>query len=114
MNRGAAAYWIARSSRAMTARVGWERGASCHSLRLTEPLPHAGIGVGILGDVADHRDRIRARRKNLRGVLELDAADRDQRDGADALLPLRDLRNALRFEAHRLQGGEEDRAQRDI
>ena len=56
----------------------------------------------------------RAGGKDLRGVLELDAADRDQRNRTDALLPFRDLWNALRFEAHRLQGGEEDRAQRDI
>src|SRR5690242_4750228 len=56
-----------------------ERGASRPLVRQAEPLPHAGVRVGILRDVADHRNRIRARGKDLRSVLELDAADGDQR-----------------------------------
>ena len=52
--------------------------------------------------------------ENLGGLFELDAADRDQRDVADALLPFGDLRNALRREAHRFQRGRKDRAERDV
>src|SRR4051794_3820356 len=131
-SREAAAYWIARSSRAMTTGgvdgLGGE--ASCGLpgqaqpfppppipgglLGQAEPLPHPRIRVGILGDVGNDGDGICARGKDLRGVLELDAADRDQRDIADALLPFRYLRNALRLEAHRFERGEEDRTQRDI
>src|SRR4051794_3205673 len=115
-SREAAAYWIARSSRAMTTECvdGLGGEASRGLLGQAEPLPHPRIRVGVLGDVGNDGDGIRARGKDLRGVLELDAADRDQWDIADALFPFRDLRNALRLEAHRLQGGEEDRAQRDI
>src|SRR3954468_20953108 len=90
-SREAAAYWIARSSRAMTAECvdGLGGAASRGLLRLAEPLPYPRIRIGILGAGADDGDAIPAGGKDLRGVLELDAADRDQRDGADTLLPFR-------------------------
>src|SRR5581483_372015 len=88
---------------------------SSRRLRLHgQPRAHARVGVGVLGDVGNDGDGIRAGRENLGGVLELDAADRNQRDVADAFLPFADLRDPLRREAHRLQRGEEDRAERDI
>src|SRR3954469_22088836 len=107
----AAEYWISASSRAMTVASGVraER-ASRGLLGQAEPLPDPRIRVGILRDVGNDGDGIGARRKDLRGVFELDAADRDQRNRTDAFLPFRDLWNALRFKAPRLQGGEEDRA----
>src|SRR5579872_5057234 len=81
---------------------------------LAKPLFDPFVGVGVLGDVGNDRDRIRAGCKNLVRLLEPDAADRDQGKGADALLPLGDLRNALRREAHRLQRGRKDRTERDV
>jgi len=35
---------------------------------LAEPLPHPRVGVGVLGDVADDGDGIRAGGKNLEGT----------------------------------------------
>jgi len=58
---------------------------------LAEPGAHAGIGVGVLGDVADDGDRVGAGGENVGGLFKLDAADRDQRDVADALFPLREI-----------------------
>src|SRR5215210_6894498 len=81
---------------------------------LSEPGAHPRVGIGILGDIADHGDAVGAGNENLRRLFELDAADRDQRDVADAFLPFADLRNALRREPHRLQCGGKDRAQRDV
>ena len=72
------------------------------------------VRVGVLGDVGNDGDGIGAGGENLRGLLELDAADRDQRDVADALLPFGDFRNALRRKAHRFQRGRKDRPERDI
>src|SRR3954447_1546765 len=90
---------------------GW---VSSRGLRvLAEPGEHARVGVGVLGDVADHGDRVGAGGKNLGGVFELDAADCNQWNGADALFPLGDFCNALRREAHRFQPGRKYRAQRD-
>src|SRR6185437_3803564 len=97
----AAAYWIARSSWAMTAECVGRRYALRSLLAIVQPLPHPCIGFGVLGDVGNDGDGIGAGGKDLGGVLELAAADGDKRDGADALLPLGDLRNALRREAHR-------------
>src|SRR6185437_45193 len=87
---------------------------SCSLRARAQPLPHPGIGVGVLGDVGNDRDGIGAGGEDLGGLLELDAADRDQRNGTDALLPFADLRNALWREAHRFQRGREDRAECDI
>src|SRR5689334_1818124 len=99
----AAAYWIARPSRATTTECVGRSRASRGLRGLAQPLPHPRIGVGVLGDVGNHRNGIGASGKNVGCLLELDAADRDQRNIADALLPFPDLRNALRRKAHRLQ-----------
>src|SRR5205823_3431880 len=72
---------------------------------LSEPGAHPRVGIGVLGDVADHGDRIGAGGENLARLFELDAADRNQRERADALLPFGDLGNALRREPHRFQRG---------
>src|SRR5262249_6107684 len=79
-----------------------------------KPLSDPCIGGGVLGDIGTNGNGIGAGGETLRSLLELEAADRDQRNIADALLPLGDLRNALRREAHRFQRGRKDRPQRDI
>src|SRR5882724_11902480 len=58
---------------------------------LAKPLSYPRVGVGILGDVTDDGDRVGAGGENFCGLFELDAADRDQRNVADALFPLGDL-----------------------
>src|SRR5258705_9676154 len=87
---------------AMTGRIS--RGLRVH----LQPRAHPRVGIWVLRHVADHGDGIGAGGENLGGLFELDAADRDQRDSADALLPFGDLRDALRREAHRFQRGRED------
>src|ERR1700686_3844265 len=79
-----------------------------------EPRAHPRVGLGVLGDVADHGDRIGAGGKNLARLFELDAADRNQRNIADALFPFGDFWDALRRKAHRFQRGRKDRAERDV
>src|ERR1700730_6549745 len=79
-----------------------------------EPRAHPRVGLGVLGDVADDGDRIGAGGKNLARLFELDAADRDQWNAADALFPFGDFWNALRGEAHRFQRGRKDRPERDV
>src|SRR5687768_8855437 len=91
-----------------------EDGTSCGFNHLFEPSFYPRIWIRVLRDVADHGDRVRAGGINLWRLLELDAADRDQRDVAGALLPFGDFRNSLRCEAHRLQRGRKDRTKRDI
>ena len=66
---------------------------SCLLRRLrgeAKPGAHARIWVAVLGDVADDGDRIGTRGIDRVAQFERDAADGDQRDGSDALLPLRD------------------------
>src|ERR1700744_4669590 len=77
---------------------------------LAEPLSDPRVGVGVLGDVADDGNRVGAGGKDRRGLFELDATDRDQRNVADPLLPLGDLGNPLRSKTHRLQRGRVDRS----
>ena len=47
--------------------------------------PDARIRIGVLGDVADDGDGIRAGGEDVGRVFELDAADGDQRNVADAI-----------------------------
>src|SRR6476659_9220152 len=47
---------------------------------VAEPLPDPRVRIGVLGDVADDGDGVRAGGKDFSGLFELDAADRDQRD----------------------------------
>src|SRR5882672_11962684 len=54
---------------------------------LLQPRAHPRVGLWVLRHVADDGDGIGAGGENLGGLFELDAADRDQRDIADALLP---------------------------
>src|SRR6516165_2347425 len=79
-----------------------------------EPGADARVRIRVLRDVADDGDRIGSGRKDLRGLFELDAADRDQRRGADTLLPFGYSRNALRPESHGLQCGRENRPECNI
>src|SRR5882757_1262628 len=62
---------------------------------VAEPLSYPCVGVGILRHVADDGDRVGAGSKDLGGLFELDAADRDQGNVADALFPFGDFWNAL-------------------
>src|SRR3981081_1420281 len=54
----------------------------------SEPRAHPCIGIGVLGDVADHGDRVGAGGEDLLGLFELDAADGHSPADAEALLPL--------------------------
>src|SRR6478672_1685952 len=76
-------------------RRGWIN-VSRNLRTFAEPRAYPRVGIGILRDVADDGDGIGAGGVNVRGLFELDAADRNQRDIADAALPFGDLRNALR------------------
>ena len=58
---------------------------------LPEPLPDPRVRIGGAGHVGDDGDRVGAGGENLGGLLELDAADRDEGNVADALLPFGDL-----------------------
>src|SRR5437868_2244431 len=80
----------------------------------SEPRAYPCVGIGGLGDIADDGDGIRAGGKDLRRALKLDAADRNQRDVADAFLPFGDPCNALRRETHRFQRGRKDRPEGDV
>src|SRR5690348_7103062 len=72
------------SRRAFRAPQDEELTASRGLRLLAQPLPHPCIGVGVLGDVGNDSDGIGAGGENVGGLFELDAADRDQRDVADA------------------------------
>src|SRR5437879_3667800 len=106
--------WIASSLALLAMTVGRPVRSSRGLRVLAEPGAYPCVGVGVLGDVADDGDGIRAGSKNLGGLLKLNAADRHQRDVADALLPVGDFCNALRREAHRFQRGRKDWPERDV
>src|ERR1700733_6006576 len=103
--------WIASSLALLAMTVGRFVSISSGLRILPEPLPDPRVGVGVLGDVADHGDRVGAGGEDPGGLLELDAADRDQRDVADALFPFGDFRDALRRKAHRFQRGRKNRTE---
>ena len=59
--------------------------------RRRDPFARARLRIGVERDVGDDRDDVRAGGEAQFRPLDIEAADRDQRDRADAALPLADL-----------------------
>ena len=98
---------------------------ACNGQGDREPLFHAGrvaaihsraraSGSAIERDVGDDGDDVRARGETQLRPFDVEAADRDQRDRADAALPLSDTLQALRRKSHGLENCRIDRAERDV
>src|SRR6478609_8818037 len=82
--------------------------------RHLDKRPRTPFRIGIAQDVRHDSNGIRARREHARRTLQSNAADRDERQRADAALPFADRVQSLRREAHLFQDRRIDRTERDV
>src|SRR5690606_7202943 len=91
-------------------RSGVHSGSSCRLQPLADPC----LGIRVERDIGDDRDDVGPGGERLRRALDAQAADGDERDGADASLPLADPPEALAVPPHLLEDRRPDRAERDV